>query len=160
MDIPEDIDNRFERALMSVLTNTTCNMTALTIDQIGELPFSKVALTPTYRIEYLPMGIMDATVGKTMFKIKITDRTTAAPVTGLTISLMPLMYMSTKNHMTPVGSIVDNSDGTYTCTVYYLMASGPGMGVWELKVMIGSGLTGRIGHFLSWSVWPWGYGEI
>ncbi|MBE9504026.1 MAG: hypothetical protein IME96_07610 [Proteobacteria bacterium] len=49
------------------------------------------------------------------------------------------------NHGTPVDSIVDNGDGTYTCTVYYAMASamsGMSMGYWELKVMIG-GMMGE-----------------
>jgi hypothetical protein len=55
--------------------------------------------------------------------------------------------MSSMQHSTPVDSIVDNNDGTYTCSVYYLMASGPGMGYWELKVMIGSGMTGETATF-------------
>jgi hypothetical protein len=80
-------------------------------------------------------------VGKSTFKLKITDLTSKQPVIGLKIKLMPLMHMPTMSHSTPVGGIVDNGDGTYTCTVYYLMASGPNMGFWEMQVMISSGMN-------------------
>jgi hypothetical protein len=57
------------------------------------------------------------------------------------------MYMATMSHMTPMdGTITDNGDGTYSCTVYYLMASGMGMGYWELKVQIG-GMGGETATF-------------
>ena len=52
---------------------------------------------------------------------------------------MPKMYMPSMSHSAPVDAIVETSTpGIYDCTVYYLMASGPGMGVWELKVKIGT----------------------
>jgi hypothetical protein len=144
--MPEDIANRFERSLVSLLTNTAVNLTGLNAAEIGALPFGKIALTDAYRVEYLP-GMMPATQGKTAFKIRVSDRLTRSPITGLSLSLMPTMYMSTKNHMTPVdGTITDNGDGTYSCTIYYLMASGPGMGYWELKVRIG-GMGGETATF-------------
>ena len=52
------------------------------------------------------------------------------------------MYMSSgDSHSAPVDSIVNNGDGTYSCTVYYLMSTkmkGMIAGHWELKVNIGS----------------------
>jgi len=41
-------------------------------------------------------------------------------------------------HSAPVDTVVESSTpGTYNCSVYYLMASGTGMGIWQLNVMIG-----------------------
>jgi hypothetical protein len=144
--IPEDIQNKFEQALVSFMTNTTCNHTGLTAAEIGSLPFAKVVLTNTYRVEYVP-GMMAATVGKTSFKIRVTDRIGGTPVTGLTLKLMPLMHMATMSHATPVDTVVESATaGTYNCTAYYLMASGPGMGFWELKVLVG-GMMGEPATF-------------
>lgn len=135
-NIPEDIQNRFEQSLVSALANATVNLTGLTAADIAPLPFGQVALTNSYRVEYIP-GMMAATQGKTSFKVRITYRSDDSPATGLTVSLMPMMHMATMMHSTPVDStITDNGDGTYSCTVYYLMASGAGMGYWELKVMV------------------------
>jgi len=136
-NIPEDIQNRFEHALVSWLSDTVHNVTGLTPDQIGSLPFGQVALTNTYRVQYLP-GMMAATLGKTTFKIKITNRSDGSAASGLTVSLMPMMHMASMNHATPVDIVAEEgSTGIYDCTAYYLMASGPGMGYWELKVVIG-----------------------
>jgi hypothetical protein len=110
---------------------------------------SRTTFTSTYKVEYLP-GMMAAAQGKTTFKIKITKRSDSSAAPGLTLSLMPMMHMLTMNHATPVDNIVDNGDGTYSCTVYYLMPSvmsGMAMGCWELKVMIGSGMTGEATTF-------------
>jgi len=149
-DMPEDIQNRFEHALTAMLSNNTMNHTGLTADQIGALPFSKVALTDTYRVEYIP-GMMAAMQGKTTFQIRITYRSDGSPATGLAVSLMPMMHMAEHNHASPVDSVVEEagSSGTYTCTVYYLMASmmsGSSMGYWEMKVMIG-GMSGESATF-------------
>jgi hypothetical protein len=145
-NIPEDIQNKFECALVSFLSNTTANLTGLTADQIGSLPFAKVALTNTYKVEYLP-GMMAASQGKTAFKIRVTNRSNGSPATGLTVSLMPMMHMAAMSHSTPVDVVTESATaGTYDCTVYYLMASGPGMGYWELKVMI-SGMMGDTATF-------------
>jgi hypothetical protein len=140
--MPEDIQNRFECALVSFLTNTARNLTGLGSGDLGDWPFGTVALTNTYRVEYIP-GMMGASTGKTMFKIRITERTSGNPVTGLVgtngLTLMARMHMSTMSHGTPVDVITEDvaHPGTYNCTIYYLMASGPAMGFWELKVMIG-----------------------
>lgn len=138
--IPEDMQNRFEHALVTMLSDTVHNMTGLTADQIGSLPCGQVILTNTYRVQYLP-GMMAATQGKSSFKIKITKRSDGSPATGLTISLMPMMHMASMGHATPVDAVTEEaSTGIYDCTVYYLMASGPGIGFWDLKVMISSGM--------------------
>ncbi len=137
--LAEDVQNRYENAMVSFLSNTACNQTGLTADQIGSLPFSKVALTNMYRIEYLP-GMMPAAQGKTTFGLKVTNRSNGSAAPGLTLSLMPKMHMATMGHATPVDSITDNGDGTYTCTIYYLMSSvmnGMSMGFWEVKVSTG-----------------------
>jgi hypothetical protein len=135
--LPADIGNRFEHALISLLTNTAVNLTGLDEGQIGTLPFATVAISTNYRAEYMQLGMMGATQGKTMFKIKLSNLD-GAPVPGKAVTLMPKMHMAGgMSHATPVGAVIDNGDGTYTCTLYYLMPSGPGMGYWELKVMIG-----------------------
>ncbi len=143
--LPEDIQNRFERALVTMLTNTAVNLTGLTSAEIGPLPFGKVALTNTYRVEYLP-EMMPAAQGRTSFKIKVSMRADGLPASGLAVSLMPVMHMPSMGHATPVDAVTDNGDGTYSCTVYYLMASGSGMGYWELKVQIG-GMMGETATF-------------
>ena len=133
--MPEDIQNKYEHSMVSLMTNTAVNMTGLSADQIASLPFGKVALTNTYRVEYIPMG-MAAVQGKTTFKVRISRRSDDSAAPGLTVSIMPIMHMATMKHSSPVGDVVDNGDGTYTCTVYYLMASGMGMGFNELDVII------------------------
>jgi hypothetical protein len=135
--LPLDIQNRFERSLVTMLSDTTRNLTGLGPAQIGVLPFAKVALTQSYRIDYIP-GMMPAKVGKTQFTIRVTKRSDGLAAPGLMVSLMPKMHMATMTHSTPVDAVTDNGDGTYSCTVYYLMASGPDMGFWELKVMAGT----------------------
>lgn len=142
VNMPEDIQNLYEQSLVIVLGNTSLNLTGMTPGNMGDLSFAKAALTDTYLIEYLP-GMMSAAQGKTSFKIKVTKLSDGSAATGLTISLMPKMHMSTMSHSTPVDTVIDNGDGTYSCTAYYLMASGPGMGFWELKVTIGSGMSGE-----------------
>ncbi len=143
VNMPEDIQNGFERALCGLLANTGVNRTGVTADQIGPLPFSKVALTNTYRVEYVPEST-GATEGKTTFRLKITRRDNASPTTGLVVSLTPKMFMASMSHASPVDTVIEdnNTPGTYLCTVYYLMAckaaSGMMMGYWELKAAIGS----------------------
>lgn len=134
--LPEDIQNCFGNSLASLLTNTAVNLTGLTPADAAPLPFSRVVLTDTYRVEYLP-GMMPAAKGKTTFNIKLTKRSDGSAAPGLAVSLMPMMHMATMGHGAPVDAVVDNGDGTYTGTVYYLMGSGAGMGFWELNVMTG-----------------------
>ena len=109
-----------------------------------------VVLTDTYRVEYTSDMSMIKD-GKSTFTIQITDRVTNAAVPALDVSVMPMMSMvSGMMHSTPIEAIIDNGDGTYEVTVYYLMASsmmdGTVMGEWDLKVMIG-GMMGEEAHF-------------
>ena len=142
--LPTDLANRFSQALINFLMSSY-NKSKLTPDKIGAPVFNKIALTPSYKIEFIP-GMPAAAMGKSTFKIKITDTSgsTPGPAEGLTnITLKPFMYMSSKSHSTPTMDVTESSTpGTYDCTVYYLMStdmtSGISMGVWEVKVMIGA----------------------
>ena len=137
--IPVDIVNRFAYALMTFQTSSL-NKCKLTPDKIGTPPFATKALTASYLVEYVP-GSVAATMGKTTFKIKLTNRGDNSPAVGKTLTVRPFMYMATKSHTTPMETPVDNGDGTYSCTVYFVMASavnGMSMGVWEVKVTIGT----------------------
>jgi hypothetical protein len=91
--------------------------------------------TASYNVEYIP--VTTATEGKSSFTIRVTNNVTGAAVAGKTVSLTPTMYMTTMSHSTPCETIRDNGDGTYSGTIYYLMAStmadGTSMGTWELK---------------------------
>jgi hypothetical protein len=146
----EDIQNRYVRALLT-FQNGTRNQTGLTADKIGSLPFAKVALTDTYRIGYIS-GMMGAAEGKTAFSLNITNRTSGLGVTGLTVTLDPVMHMSTMSHGSAVdGCVESGTAGVYDCTVYYLMASsmagGMSMGYWDLEVTADNGTTPESAHF-------------
>jgi hypothetical protein len=120
---------------MTFLTSPL-NKCKLTTDKIDPPPFAKKALTTSYIVEYIP-GMLVASQGKTTFKIKLSNRDGSA-ATGKSVTLMPIMHMASMNHSAPVDIVVESATpGTYDCSAYYLMASGPGMGIWELKVMIG-----------------------
>lgn len=147
--LPADIQNRFESALMNFRAGGNDN-SGLTADQIGDLPFAKVALTDSYRIAYVT-GSMAAREGKTAFSLDITDRDTGLGVDGLTVTLAPMMYMSTMSHGTAVdGCVAGGSAGSFDCTVYYLMASsmmnGTSMGYWDLRITINDGGTDETAH--------------
>ena len=139
--LPEDMGNKFETAFINFLANSN-NHSGLTVDKIGTLPFSKTAITSSYKVSYVE-GSMKAMQGKTTFKIGVTKLTDGSVAPGLLVTLAPKMYMTTMSHVTPIDTITDNGDGTYTCVVYYLMASGPTMGYWELKV----GVNGETATF-------------
>jgi len=92
-----------------------------------------------YAVEYLPSTGMNApTQGKTVFELKITKQSDGSPATGLNPSVTLTMHMTNGHtHATPVDSITESGTaGVYDCTVYYLMASGPAMGTWEMNVMV------------------------
>lgn len=104
-------------------------------------PDPTVSLTDSYSVKYASDMSMISD-GKSTFTLEITDVNTGDPVTGLTVSVMPMMYMAAGHmHDTPVGAVVDNGDGSYEATVYYLMPSmmnGVVAGEWELRVKIGT----------------------
>lgn len=109
-----------------------------------------LSLTASYSVRYLS-DLSSISEGKSTFSFSISDRDTDAPLSGLTVAVMPMMDMVTGHmHDAPVTPVTDNGDGTYTVTVYYLMPSammdGSVMGEWELQIMIG-GMAGETAHF-------------
>lgn len=145
-----DIQNQYATAMLNFRAGGN-DMSGLSNDKIGNLPFAKVAQTASYRLEYVA-GAMAAMQGKTRFQIRVTDAATGmTPQGGLSLSMMPMMHMAMHNHSTPVEGCSESATaGTYDCTLYYLMASqmmnGDSMGYWDLKVMIG-GMMGEAAHF-------------
>ena len=134
-----DIRNRFVRALENFRAGN--DHSGLSNAQLGTLPFAKIALSNDYRFEYVE-GMMAATEGKTMFKVRVTDAATGTtPQTGLSLSLMAMMHMATMTHSTPDADCSESATvGTYDCTIYYLMPSqmmNTSMGYWQLTVMAG-----------------------
>lgn len=141
INLPIDILNRFSQALVAFHESAN-NLTGLTNDMIGVVPFAQVALSNSYKVEYLE-GMMPAMEGKTMFKLRISDKDTGAPISE-NVTLMLMMYMSAHKHSTPDLDCTQTATaGDYDCTVYYLMpsvmATGMSMGYWELKAMAGMG---------------------
>jgi len=144
--LPADARNRFSQAMVNFRESGNDN-TGLTNTEIGTLPFAKVALSSSYRVEYVPNPMMGAMEGKTMFTLRISNNADDTAATGLGISLMPMMHMAAMNHASPVDGCTETATaGDYACTVYYLMGSsmmgGMSMGYWQLKVMIG-GMMGE-----------------
>ncbi len=141
--LPADVQNRYSHAL-ALMHEETKGLTGLTNDQVGSLPFGKVAKTATYTVKYMPAKMMmNEVVGKSSFTLRITNNADGFPATGETVSLMPMMHMAAMNHATPSKGCTDvDGDGNSTCTLYYSMASsmmnGMSMGFWELKVLIGA----------------------
>ena len=145
--LPADIQNRFVIA-METFHGGGRNMTGLTNDQIGNLPFARVALTDSYKIEYVE-GAMAAMEGKSMFKLRVTDKATGlVGQAGLALTLMPMMHMAEHMHSSPDMDCVEDLAvaGDYDCTVYYLMASamadGTSMGYWTLMVTLEDTVAG------------------
>ena len=141
VNLPVDINNHYGHALVNFRAGN--DNTGLTNDQLGAVPFARFALSNSYRFEYVE-GMMTAREGKTQFKLRVTDAATGTtPQTGLSLTLMGMMYMATMNHSTPDVDCVESATaGTYDCTIYYLMPSsmmGNSMGYWTLTVMAGMG---------------------
>jgi len=109
-----------------------------------------VSITDSYHVKYASDMTMISD-GKSTFTIEISDVNTGSPLPGLNVNLMPMMDMVAGHmHDAPVGTVIDNGDGSYEMTVYYLMPSemmdGTVMGEWELKIMIG-GMGGETATF-------------
>ncbi len=104
-----------------------------TSPQAIQTPYESVN-TASYKVEYIP--VTTATVGKSTFKIRLSNLSDGKLVSGKMISLMPTMHMSASaNHSTPFETITGNGDGTYSGNIYYLMQSTTG-DKWELKFTI------------------------
>jgi len=106
---------------------------------------SSSTASSTYKVEYLPGTGMNAPIqGKTSFQIRITKQSDGSAATGLNPSLTMMMHMTNgDSHSTPVDVVSESTTtaGTYNCTVYYLMASGPTMGTWEMNVTVNGETT-------------------
>ncbi len=97
-----------------------------------------------YKVQYLPGTGMNAPVqGKTVFQLNITKQSDGSPATGLSPALALTMHMTNGDmHSTPIGSVAESgTPGRYDCTVYYLMASGPTMGTWDMAVTVNGETT-------------------
>jgi hypothetical protein len=98
-------------------------------------PNPNVALTASYKVEYVPGAPANPTMGKTTFQLRITKLSDGLPADSLDVSLEPMMHMPGMDHSTPVDVVTESAPGIYDCTVYYIMASSD-VDTWELKVMI------------------------
>ncbi len=93
------------------------------------------ACTSSYKVTFEATSQM---VGKSTFTVRVADMADA-PVSGATLTVTPWMRMETMEHGSVVDTVVDNGDGSYTATVYYLMSSmmnGVPMGTWDMKVAV------------------------
>lgn len=110
--------------------------------QSGEL--TPTAYVEQYLVEYLPgTGMSAPKQGKTQFQLSITKASDNSPATGLAPALTYTMHMNNgMNHSTPADPVSESTTpGVYNCTAYYLMASGPDMGTWDLLVTLGEEST-------------------
>jgi hypothetical protein len=98
-------------------------------------PNPNVALTASYKVEYVPGAPANPTMGKTTFQLRITKLSDGLPADSLDVSLEPMMHMPGMDHSTPVDVVTESAPGIYDCTVYYIMASSD-VDTWELKVML------------------------
>ncbi len=146
VNLDASIQNKFSHALVTFHQGNGSG-SGLLNTQLGDIVAGNTATTASYIVEYLP-GMMGPMEGKSSFKVRITDHAGVAQ-TGLAVSLMPMMYMEAHKHSTPLGSVVDNGDGTYDLEIYYLMGSSMGdmsMGYWAVNVMVG-GMMGEMAYF-------------
>ena len=138
--IPEDIAVRYAAAAIGFQESTN-NRTKLSPDQIAAPPCGNVALTASYRIEYLPAEGGDL-VAKDSFALKITRRSDNSAATGLASSMVltPVMEMGAMSSSTtwPKAMVETGEPGTYTGTLYYPMATTGFDMYWRLGVAIGN----------------------
>jgi len=83
---------------------------------------------------FAPGDTVTGTEGKTAYTLSVSD-SSGRPASGLSVEVYAEMDMGTMVHSTPVGPVTDNGDGTYSCEVYYLMASMNNMN-WTLTVTV------------------------
>jgi hypothetical protein len=98
-----------------------------------------------YNVVYVPGTGMNAPVeGKTAFQLVITKASDGSAATGLSPTVSFMMTMNNgMQHSTPADMVTESTTtpGTYNCTAYYLMASGPTMGTWAMNVTVGGETT-------------------
>ncbi|MDH5756877.1 MAG: FixH family protein [Nitrospinota bacterium] len=126
--------NRYAIAAMALfaVALTACGSS----DSGSSSGYNDTVSTASYAIEY--SADAPPAMGKSSFTLKVKKAGVATP--GLAVTLAPMMDMgggmrSTADmgmtHGTPAEAVVDNGDGTYTCTLYYIMA-----GKWSLGVNV------------------------
>jgi hypothetical protein len=105
-------------------------------DHHGDLGLGSASVkTDAYVVEWVG-GVAGAKMGRTAFQLRVTTAA-GAPVSGAAITIVPKMFMSTKNHSAPVDAVAESAvAGTYDAAVYFQMASGPTMGFWEVAVTV------------------------
>ncbi|PKN11288.1 MAG: hypothetical protein CVU69_13205 [Deltaproteobacteria bacterium HGW-Deltaproteobacteria-4] len=129
--LPGNTKAQFTTALESMRTRDFSDVTSV---QLGRV----TAYTHNYKVEVVnPDGINSAKLGKTSFTLKLTNRSDDTPAIGQNIKLIPYMHMASKDHSSPADAVTDNGDGTYSCTIYYLMMTMMAtQEYWELQVKI------------------------
>ncbi len=136
-NLSTDIANRFSMALIDFAKDTDLNKSGISPGQVGVLAFNKKAVSKNYQFELTPQS--KPMKGKSVFDLKITDHSNAA-VVGVTPTMQLWMYMSNHGHSNPhAGCTKTDAEGTSQCTAYFTMASGKGMGNWELTFSVGTG---------------------
>ncbi|MDD2367608.1 MAG: hypothetical protein PHN84_15775 [Desulfuromonadaceae bacterium] len=123
--------------VLSFLVISACGSSTST--PLPLLPTYDTVSTATYKVVYIPVS--DSVEGKTTYKLKLTNKTTGLPVAGKVITLNPMMDMiASMDHSTPFEALIDNGDGSYSGTIYYVMASvaadGSPMGTWNLAFTV------------------------
>jgi len=108
-----------------VIKNFTLAMVIMVAQFCGNTPAAK-PISTGYTAEL--RGAPSFIVGKNVFDIILKNNGTPAP--GVTLEVAPEMTMGSMFHGTPVDSVTDNGDGSYTVIAYMLMPSG--MDSWTL----------------------------
>jgi hypothetical protein len=138
--IPEDIALRYAASVIA-FEGCANNKSKLTPDKIAAPPSGTLALTASYRVEYLPVFGGDLTA-KEGFQLKISRRSDGTPVTGLAsgVVITQLMVMtSMSSSSTWPNAVIESAEpGTYLATLYYSMATAGLDMYWKLSVAIGT----------------------
>jgi hypothetical protein len=132
------------QAIRKILMVAIAAVTAFSVAGCGSSSSSDNGTVNVYKVEYLPGTGMNAPVqGKTVFKLNITKQSDGSPATGLSPALAFTMHMVNGDvHSTPIDSVTESgTPGVYDCTVYYMMASGPTMGTWDMAVTVNGETT-------------------
>jgi len=138
--LPEDIALRYAASVIA-FEGSASNKSKLAPDKIGAPPCGSLALTASYRVEYLPASGGDLTA-RDSFQLKITRRSDGTPATGLASGMVvtQLMVMtSMSSSSTWPSAVVESSvPGTYLATLYYSMPTTGFDMYWKLSVAIGT----------------------
>lgn len=126
--------------------SVTCSIiTVIVLFVTGCGKSSSDTASSAYKVEYVSGTGMNAPIqGKSEFKLVITKTSDGSAAAGLAPTVSFMMTMTNgMQHSTPSDVVTESTTtpGTYNCTAYYLMASGPTMGTWTMKVTVGGETT-------------------